>query len=251
MPIPPHAPGRFLAGVGLPFRGLATLARERRLWRYALLPVLLSAVALVASLILLWPVSAKILGLIWAEPSGVRILLWGAAHAVLFLVLALTAAAALPGLLAAPFTDKLSAEVEALELGTVEPSGGFRRALTETRISLAHAVMRTLLLLAGHAALLALLVVPVLGMAYPILAFLWSASWLAFDALDIPMARHLQSFSTMREALRRVRPLSIGFGGVLALAFLVPLAGFLVVPVSAVAGTHLYCDLVRSGMIPR
>lgn len=48
-----------------------------------------------------------------------------------------------------------------------------------------------------------------------------------------------------------MRPMGLGYGVVLTAALAVPLANFLVVPVGAVAGTLLFCDLVRAGVVPR
>lgn len=251
VPFSAHAPGRLAAGAALPFRGLAYLGRNPELWRHVLIPVLLTVAGVVASLILAWPASAQLLGLVWQPPAGLTGLVWTFVHAVLFLVLVLLAAAGLPALLAAPFTDRLSARVEALELGAASSEGGMGRFLAETGQSLWHGARRVLVLAAGHLALLLLLVIPVIGAAYPVLAFLWSARWLALEYLDVPMARNLHPYSEVRAALRRVRPLSLGFGALLALGFLVPLAGFLMVPVGAIAGTLLYCDLIRDGIVPR
>jgi CysZ protein len=245
--IPGGAPGRLAAGAALPLRGAAYLAAHRELWRYAALPVVLTLAGLVAGLAAAVPLAGAILGAFWPEPAGFLAAAWWLARVALALVLVFLAAVALPATLSAPFSDRLSARIEALELGATG-GGGWGRAAAEAWGGVAHTVVRLAVFLAGHALLLPALIVP---LAYPVLAFLWTARWTAFEYLDLPMARNLHRFRDVRAALRSVRPLGAGFGAVLAALFLVPFANLLVVPVGAAAGTLLYCDLVRAGRIAR
>jgi CysZ protein len=245
--VPATAIGRVGAGAALPLRGAAYLAAHRELWRYALLPVVLTLVGLVAGLAAAVPLAGAILGALWAEPAGFLAAAWWLARIALAIVLVFLAAVALPAAISAPFSDRLSARIEALELGAAG-GGGLGRAAAEAWGGVAHTVVRLAVFLAGHALLLPTLIVP---MAYPLLAFLWTARWTAFEYLDLPMARNLHRYREVRAALRSVRPLGAGFGAVLAALFLVPFANLLVVPVGTAAGTLLYCDLVRSGGILR
>jgi uncharacterized protein involved in cysteine biosynthesis len=112
----------------------------------------------------------------------------------------------------------------------------------------AHALARLAGLVLGHALLLPTLLVP---FAYPVLAFVWTARWTAVEYLDLPMARNLHRLREVKAVLAAVRPLGAGFGLVLAASFLLPFANLLVVPIGAVAGTLLYCDLVRAGHVAR
>jgi len=136
----------------------------------------------------------------------------------------------------------------AQELGEGGAAGGVGRMAAEAAAGVWHATARVGLLLLGYVILSPTLLVP--G-AWPVLAFLWTASWAAFEWLDLPMARNLHGFSEVRAAQRSVRPLGLGFGAVLGALFLVPLANLVVIPLGAVAGTLLYCDLVRAGRVAR
>ncbi|HSN91475.1 MAG TPA: EI24 domain-containing protein [Anaeromyxobacteraceae bacterium] len=245
--IPAGPLARLAAGAALPLRGAAYLAAHRELWRHALLPVALTVAGLVAGLVAAVPLAGTILSALWAEPEGLLAAAWWLARIALAVVLVFLAAVALPATLSAPFSDALSARVEALELGA-RGGGGWGRAAAEAWSGTIHTAVRLAVLLLGHAVLLPLLVVPI---AYPVLAFLWTARWAAFEYLDLPMARNLHRWREVRAALRSVRPLGTGFGAVLAALFLVPFANLLVVPIGAAAGTLLYCDLVRTGGIVR
>lgn len=250
MAIPTGVLSRLCAGVALPLRGLGYLAARRPLWAYAALPIVITLAGLVAGLVLAAPLSGFVLDLMWARPGGVLAGAWWAARAALYLVLVYVAAVALPVAVSAPFADQLSERVEALELGHPGSGrpGGFARAAAETWAGVAHGLVRLGWLVLGHTLLLPTLLVP---LAYPVLAFLWTARWTAVEYLDLPMARNLHRMAEVKAALRSVRPLGFGFGGALAASFLVPLANLLVVPVGAVAGTLLYCELVKAGAVAR
>ncbi len=247
MPIPNGFALRLAAGALLPFRAARVLFDRRELWPLALAPVAFTLAGLVGGLAVAGPLSGWLLRLGWAEPGGWRLALWWLTRAAIFLTLVYAAAVAIPVALSAPFADRLSARVEALELGAAA-EGGLGRMAREASVGAWHALVRVTLRLAGYVLLLPAMLVP--G-AWPVLAFLWTAVWASFEWLDLPMARHLHGFSEVRAALRSVNPLGLGFGAVLGALFLVPLANLVVIPLGAVAGTLLYADLVRDGRLAR
>lgn len=247
MAIPSGFVPRLAAGAFLPFRAARVLFDRRELWLLALAPALLTLVGLVGGLAASGPLSGWLLRLAWAEPAGWLVALWWLTRVAIFIVLVYAFAIAIPVALSAPFADQLSARVERLELGAAG-EGGLGRMAKEATVGVWHAVARVTLLLVGYVILAPSLIVP--G-AWPVLAFLWTATWASFEWLDLPMARHLHGFSEVRAALRAIRPMGLGFGAVLGALFLVPLANLIVIPLGAVAGTLLYVDLVRDGHVAR
>ena len=251
MTVPNGVLPRLLAGAALPPRGLAYLAARPALWPYAAIPALLTLLGIVAVLVFGLPLAGWSLGLLWDRPEAWGWLaLWRVAQGAIWLVLLVLAALALPTVLSIPASELLSAHVERLELGAADGAGGLRRTLAETWRGMANSVARLVPFAAVHVLLLLLLLVPLVNVAYPVAAFLWTARWTAVEYLDLPMARHLHRLADVHAALRAVRPMGLGFGGVLALALLVPFANLLVVPTAAVAGTLLYCELVRARRTP-
>ena len=246
MTIPTHPTGRLAAGAFLPLRAAGWLGSRRALWPLALLPMFLTAAGLVAGAVAAVPLSATLLGAIWAEPTGWLAAAWWVSRAAVFVVLVYVVAVALPIVVAAPVVERLSIRVEELELGTASRAGGLGRATAEALTGIGNTLARTGLLLLGHVILLPTLLVP---FAWPILAFLWTAWWSSVEWLDLPMARHLHRFRAVRAGLRAVRPFGFGMGCTLAALFLLPLANLLVVPLGAIAGTLLYCELVRAGIV--
>lgn len=251
MPVPNGFFPRLLAGASLPPRGLAYLAARPALWPSAAVPALLTLAGVVAVLVFGGALAAWLLGLLWTRPEPwLWLALWRLAQAAIWLVLLVLGGFALPTALSAPALDVLSARVERLELGAAGASGGLGRAVAETVRGITNALVRLLWFVLGHALLLLVLVVPVVNVAYPVLAFLWTARWTAVEYLDLAMARHLHRLGDVHAALRSIRPLGLGLGGVLALALVVPFANLLVVPAGSVAGTLLYCELVRARLAP-
>lgn len=247
MALPTGSAARFAAGALLPFRAARVLLDRRELWLLALAPIVLTLLGFVGGLAASGPLSGWLLGLAWARPEGWLVALWWVTRAAIFVVLLYAFAIAVPIALSAPFADQLSAKVERLELGVAD-AGGLGKMAKEVTVGVWHAVARVTLLLVGYVLLAPALLVP--G-AWPVLAFLWTATWASFEWLDLPMARHLHGFAEVRAALRSVRPLGLGFGAVLGALFLVPLANLVVIPLGAVAGTLLYADLVRDGKVSR
>jgi CysZ protein len=74
-----------------------------------------------------------------------------------------------------------------------------------------------------------------------------TAIFLGYDYMDFCMARREWSFSRKWRALKDNRALALGLGGGLALVMLVPILGLLSLPMAAVGGTLLFCDLERAG----
>lgn len=248
MPLPASSLPRLGTGLALPLRAAAWLSRRPGTWRYALVPVALTVLGLAAGLAAGIPLSATLLSLVWTEPAGWTAALWHAARVAIVLVELYTLAVVLPMVLSGPFMDALSARVEAEELGAAPAAGGAGRVLAEAATGFVHSLGRVGLYYLGLVLLLPALLVPFL---WPPLVFLWTARWTAVEWTGLPMARNLHGFRETRAALRAVRPAGFGMGLALAALFVVPLANFLVVPLGAVAGTLLYCELVRDGVVRR
>jgi uncharacterized protein involved in cysteine biosynthesis len=250
--LPPGGPARLAFGLALPLRALSRIAGDRVLLRWSVVPAALTLLGVVGGLVAAAPASGWLLGLAWPEPPGAAAgALWWLARVALWLALVYLVAIALPVIVAAPACEVLSARTEATELGDAGRSGGVAGVARETAAGIGHALASAALLAGGHAVLLLLLLVPGLNVVYAPLAFLWTARWTAFGYLSIPLARDGATFREVARALRAARPAGLGLGLALAVLFLVPLANLLVVPLGAVAGTLLYCDLVRAGVIAR
>jgi CysZ protein len=141
----------------------------------------------------------------------------------------------------APFAGFISEKTERLATGAVvTPQGFVRNAI----VSLGH----TLLSLTIYLALAAGLFVVQFFVA-PLAPFLWvanlllTATFLAYDAWDLPLGRRDRSFAEKWATLRRHRAESLGLGLTAALLLVVPGFGLVVPPLTAVAGTLMFVEL--------
>ena len=246
-------PKRFAQGAVLPFRALHLLWANSSTWPYLWAPAMLTATGLLFGLTVGWRLSGSLLGLLWTLPATGWFLpaVWQLTHGVIYALGVLFDALALPEVLGAPLSDRLSIRVEHLALGKAEVPGGLHRFVREIAASMAAAISRLLRFGLIQAALLLLNLIPGGQAVYPFAAFIWGALWLSQQYLDITMARHLHTPQQTRAALRDVRPLSLGMGLVLGALFLLPLANLLLVPIGVAAGALLYGDLVKEGKIAR
>jgi CysZ protein len=247
-------PGDFLRGVLYPLRGLAILRRHPGLSRYWLPPLVLTMIALIASIVLAFRYHDDAVQLVWQAPLGQA---WSeqilkGLHWLLRLLalvvgigLGMLVCIAFANLLAAPFNDALSEVVEELETG--EKSRPFSlarlaRDLGRTlriellKVAVYVGVMLPLLLLSW--------VLPGIGQAlYLVFASAFTVLYLAFDYVDWPASRRGLRFSE-RLALLRVRPLmTIGFGCAVFACLFVPLLNLLFMPLAVAGGTRLFLDL--------
>ena len=147
-------------------------------------------------------------------------------------------------LFCAPFNDILSQRVERAILGeSAVPDGGRLSFITDALRSIVHELKRLsvyfLLLLVCLPALL----IPFLFSA--LMAYI-SVRYLAWDGLDYCMGRRRWSYSRKTEFLKRHRAVTVGFGTSSFLLLLVPLTALFVLPLNAVGGTVLFCELFQS-----
>jgi CysZ protein len=202
-----RSPGRLrraLHGAAHVPRGLAFLVRHPALWPSAAVPSLLTAVLLLAGVLLGFLVAGRLDD---GAPET-ALPLWLAALIRTLVQMGVIAAGMVLGLalgllVAAPLFDRLSRRVERLVRGT--EVGTATSFAWEIGQSLRGGVY--FLLSAPLVFLLAL--VPVVG---PVLGLLWSAHALALQETDAPLARRGLDFRARRAWHRRLRAESLGFG---------------------------------------
>ncbi|MFN7132510.1 MAG: EI24 domain-containing protein [Myxococcales bacterium] len=237
-------------GFVLPFRALSIMFSTPRLLR------LTSAVAAltVASLaVLVWAlvqVTPGLVALIWKPPAE-----WwlGWLHTLLtvfvFLLLLVLGANTVPMTLAAPLMDPLSLATERAMGIEVPDTGGLGRLVAEILRAVKNALARLVVLYAGHAILLLLLVIPGGAVVWTWAGWAWTTVWLAAQYLDVPMARHLYRFAEVKRVVRARFFLLFGFGAAIYLLLWIPLLNFFFVPVAVIGSTMLFRGLVGAGTL--
>lgn len=243
---------RLARGFGYPFSTLLYMLRRPVLWSYTFLPVLVTACALVLILYGLVSFGPALTNWIWTPgEEWYWMLLWYPLHVLVLVLLFAIGAVTLPGLVSSPFIKALSRRTEELETqerARKERGRPFFRELLSTFLD---ALIRIAFLLAVHAVLLVIVIIPVAGqIIYPVAAWLWTVFWLSAQNIGFPLSRRKQPFMEGPRTVRRNLALFLGFGAAVFLFLLMPLFNFLFVPVAVVAATRLFLDLESNGAIP-
>jgi uncharacterized protein involved in cysteine biosynthesis len=246
------SPLELLRGASYPLRGYALLRRQRGLWPYAFLPMLLTSLALLASVILAASYHDALLRLVWQEPGsdrGVWLgLLYRTASALSF-VLALIGLSVLcvacSTVFAAPFNDALSEAIEEREAGRPAAPFALVRVLRELVQSIGLSLFRLTLygLIVGPLWFLSWFV-PGLGQALYLAAWaLFTAAYFALDYVDWPATRRGLSLRERFGLLGRYPLRMLGFGLAVWACLFVPLLNLVFMPLSVAGGTLLFLDL--------
>jgi CysZ protein len=234
----------FFTGAMFVLRGLGMYARSPRLMLLGLIPALISAVVIVAAVLLVVYFSGNVADLMtpyaqdWSP--GLRDTLRAlivVALVVVVVVLAVLVYTALTLLIGEPFYEAISNRIE-------ERLGGVP---DEVHVPLPRMVWHSLVdslrlfilaVLAGVPLFLGGLIPGVGETVVPVLTAVFSGWVLALELTGVPFERRGLRFVQRRQVLRKRRPLALGFGVMTFLCFLIPLGAVLVMP-AAVAGATL------------
>ncbi|MCL5270540.1 MAG: EI24 domain-containing protein [bacterium] len=248
-----NAAAEFLRGVGDVWRGFAFLTGHPRLWPWAIIPFLLN-IALFALLTAVgWHYADAWLDKVFFATSSAWFAILGGVLAVLIWIVFLAAVVflfvPLAALVAAPFNDVLSEKVERLYAGaSVDEAFSLRALGRGIVVGLGSSLRLATLTLVLLAAALALNLIPSIG---PPLAAAASAAvtirFLVLEFTSYSMERRVYDWRGRRDFLRRNRARTIGLGCMAFVLMLVPVVNALFIPVSAVAGTLLFCDTELDG----
>lgn len=241
----------FFVGLSLPFRAIGLVFRNGRLFLLSSLAALVTFVALVGLIVFAGAYTDELVRRFvfapdtWYGQVGFWLLV-----VLTFIVLVLVGLNTVPLLLLAPLQDPIGEATEEA-LGDFKAQGfsvvGIARG---TWVSLWHTAARVGSLLAGHAVLFGLNVIPVVGsVAWTVTSIAWTMLWLAVEYLDAPMARHFYPFGAVRKAVLSRLPLSMGFGAALYLILWVPVLNLFLIPTAIVAGTLLFRSLRACGSL--
>ena len=234
----------FFLGAGLLLRGLRLYVRTPGLVLLGIVPSLITGVIFLAAFVTLAGYVGDLAHVLtpfadeWSSLSrrAVRVV---AAMALLGLggLISVVTFTAVTLVVGDPFYEKISARVDARCSGvpmTVELPWlqSLRRSVADSTRLVAWSVLVGLpMFAAGFLPLVGQTVIPVLGVVV--------GGWvLAVELVGAPFSRRGLGLSERRRALRRVRPMALGFGVAVFVVFLIPLGAVLFTP-AAVAGATL------------
>jgi CysZ protein len=247
-------PRDFFRGLLYPLRGLVILRRHPGMARYWLPPIVLTGLALIASIIFAARYHDEALALIWSAPShddwqhSLLYALYWLVRVLTLLVgigLAMVVSVVLANLFAAPFNDALSEAVEEVETGRRAPAASFAKLARDLGRSVGLELVKLCIYVVVMGPLLVLSwLLPGVGqLVYLVFASLFTSLYFAIDYVDWPASRRGLDWRARLGLLRRRPLLMLGFGAAVALCLFVPLLNLCFMPFAVAGGTRLFLDL--------
>lgn len=238
-----------LTGAGYLVRGIRQIATPG-IRRFALIPICINAVAF--GLVVAIAARFYSVWMGWLLPAGdawwllmAKALLWLLFALVIVITLFFTFTV-LANLIAAPFNGFLADAVEQRSAGAA--STGLHVTPSIWR-EVPRAFVNELRKLGYYCVwalpLGLLFVVPLVQLAAPFAWGLFVAWMLALEYGDYPMANHGIGFVEVRQRMRRHTALSLGFGGAVMAAMLIPVLNLIVMPAAVAGATLMWLDRLR------
>jgi CysZ protein len=143
-------------------------------------------------------------------------------------------------IIASPFNALLAEKAEELITGQpVNSLEGFGAAVLAIPKSILRELAKLLYYIPMALFVLLISFIPGVGA----IAWLLLGAWMmSIQFVDYPMDNNQLSCADVKEAVRRRRLSSMGFGGLVALCASIPLVNFFVVPAAVVGATLLWCE---------
>jgi len=230
-------PPGFFDGMGYPFRGVKHLLGHRELWPYA-------AKSLVVGILLFMLLIAMAAGLVlgvFSNPFEFKTVLLGCAAAALGVVGGIVLFALIGNVIAGPYLEAMTERMMADAGRIKETPRGYGAAFGA---GLVDQLGRFALFLAVQGMLFGLWLTPA-ALVHPVAAGVVTAFFVAIEHLEYPLeARGLRFFARIDWGFKRLGP-SLGFGT--TLMFVMPFAGFLLLPAAVCGAVLLEQDLERAG----
>ena len=245
-------------GFGLFREALGILRRQPDLWSLAALPIVLTAAAFAAAVMLLTTFFGEIHAFatgwlpalaanawyqwLWIGPAVAILWLVGKALLVALVIAALVAAFMLANLLAAPFLDALALRVEVLETGALPPEGGGGlRAIVRDGAQAVREELRRLVFFAAvwAAVTVAGVLIPGGQLLVPPVLIAFTIFFLPLDYASYTLDRRGMSFARKRAWLSANSAVAAGFGATGFALCAIPVLNFAATPVLVIAGTLL------------
>jgi len=243
--------GELIRGAQCALHGFA-LVRQRGVWPFALIPLVLNALILGVALafgaaafgdFMTWMLPD------WLDVAVVQALLW-----ILFAIgaalVGFYAFTLLANVVAAPFNGWLAHRCEHRLRGSRGTEGIERSTLSEALAAFGAELRKLIYLALWMVPLLLLFLIPGLNVIAPVAWLTFGAWMMALEYADYPLGNHGLTFPEARRLLRQRLPAALGFGAVVMALTAIPIVNFLAMPVAVAGASALYvselADLVAA-----
>ncbi len=241
--------GRFTRGLFAPLRGMRFLLAHPRLLAYAAFPTLINVILVLAMFLFGMHFSQSLVDhILPVQDQWYWVVLSYAIQIVLVLALLLFAAVLfyiLAGIICAPFNEVLSQKTEQIFEGIKREEPFSLRVLTrDIAISLKNEIKRTIVMLALLLFLLIVFFIPIVGkIFYLLFGNIVTMFFLAYDNLDYSLARRRLPFTAKCRFIFRHIPSCLGFGAGALVSVVIPFLNFVVIPLTVVGATIVFCEI--------
>lgn len=254
-----RAPIGFWRGFGYAFKGLGfVFGKHPELARIWIFPIFLTFLAFIGAVWGAWELQDDLVNLIWEDPTGDGF--WDSAgrfahgflELIAFLMLLVTSFFAVLGLstvLAAPFNDALSEEVEHLATGRKGPPFSWVAFIRDIVRTVALEIIKFMIWAAIMIPLfIASFGLPVFGqILYSVVGYFFTSLYFAIDYIDWPAARRNKALSYRTKVLSERFAACFGFGSGVFILLWVPFLNLFFMPAAVAGGTLLFLDLEGEG----
>lgn len=152
---------------------------------------------------------------------------------------------------ASPFLDSLSEKVESLVLGTPVAPFTFGRMVQGSLIAVQDLIGGLLFIVGVNLPLFVVGLVPGVGpLVASVPSFCFSAWLLSQEFMGLSLARKFVTYGDRWRAVWSNKAVTLGLGTTTMMLLFVPGLNLVLLPVAAVGGTLLYCDLKDLGRMP-
>jgi len=225
------------------FQGLRLIVQPG-LRRYVIIPLLIN-VSLFGGLMWFGASQFEVF-MHWLMPEFPEWLQWAewllwAVFAVSALLILFFTFSLLANIVAAPFNGLLAEAVEIHLSGErMDSAGGWQKMLRELLPTIIDELRKLLYLLMWSVPFLLLFLIPVINLIAPFTWLAFSAWMLAVEYADYPMGNHGLRSDEQKQRLGNKRLLSLGFGGAVTVATMIPVFNFLVMPAAVAGATAMW-----------
>lgn len=251
-----RSPIGFATGLSYALRGgRFVYFQHPGLARFWLLPILVTAIALVSVFYGAGTLSDDLGEAVWSafpeswnETTGV----WGSlltalrwllelVAGILIMVVGLVLVVVISSVVAAPFNDALSEAVEHILTGGSPPAFSFRKMVADVARTIRIELLKVMVYAAVVGPMFVVsLFVPGLGQIISLVAFALTAIYLGVDYIDWPAARRDWSVADRVAFVRRQLAAVAGFGAGVWVLLFIPLINLFFMPAAVAGGTMLF-----------
>ncbi|MFK5893700.1 MAG: sulfate transporter CysZ [Pseudomonadota bacterium] len=164
-----------------------------------------------------------------------------------YLILIFFGFSILANLIAAPFNSLLADATEKYLTGqTISENTDMMQLLKDVFPLIMMEIRKMIYFIIRAIPLLILFVIPFTAPIAPILWFLFGAWMMSLQYMDYPMGNHNIDFNEQKKRQKQKRFFSMGYGGGILIATMIPILNFLIIPLAVISATQIWVEKYKT-----